>query len=41
MQPRVLTLEQAAGLKTRLDDWISKVGATSMILQPEQLVAIS
>ncbi len=41
VQPRVLTLEQAEGLKTRLDNWISKVGATSMILQPEQLAAIA
>jgi hypothetical protein len=41
VQPRVLTLEQAAGLKTRLDDWITKVKTTSLMLQPEQLQAIA
>ena len=41
VQPRVLTLEQAAGLKTRLDDWISKVTATANMLRPEQLAALA
>lgn len=41
VQPRVLTLEQAAGMKARLDDWISKVGTTSMILQEDQIAAIA
>lgn len=41
VQPRVLTLEQAAGMKARLDDWILKVGTTSMILQEDQIAAIA
>jgi hypothetical protein len=40
VQPRVLTLDQAAGLKTRLDGWIDKVTATSSILPDDQLNAI-
>ncbi|KAK9901657.1 hypothetical protein WJX75_006977 [Coccomyxa subellipsoidea] len=41
VQPRVLTLEQAAGMKARLDDWIAKVSTTSMILQEDQIAAIA
>ena len=41
VQPRVLTLEQAAGMKVRLDDWISKVSTTSLILQEDQIAAIA
>ena len=41
MQPRVLTLEQAAGMKARLDDWISKVASTSMILRDDHIAAIA
>lgn len=33
MQPRVLTLEQAAGMKARLDDWINKVTTTHTLLE--------
>ena len=40
VQPRVLTLDQASGLKTRLDGWIDKVTATSSILPDHQLNAI-
>ena len=40
VQPRVLTLDQAAGLKSRLDGWIDKVAATSTILPDEQLNGI-
>ena len=40
VQPRVLTLDQAAGLKSRLDGWIDKVTTTSSILPDEQLNAI-
>ena len=37
VQPRVLTLEQAAGLKARLDAWISKVGTAATTLEQQQL----
>ena len=40
VQPRVLTLDQASGLKSRLDGWIDKVTATSSILPDDQLNAI-
>ena len=40
VQPRVLTLDQASGLKFRLDGWIDKVTATSTILPDDQLNAI-
>ena len=40
VQPRVLTLDQASGLKSRLDGWIDKVTATSTILPDDQLNAI-
>jgi len=37
VQPRVLTLEQAGGLKSRLDAWISKVSAAALTLEEERL----
>ncbi len=37
VQPRVLTLEQAAGLKARLDVWITKVGTAATTLEQQQL----
>ena len=40
VQPRVLTLEQAAGLKTRLDAWISKVNVAALTLEEERLGAL-
>lgn len=40
VQPRVLTLDQASGLKSRLDGWIDKVTATSTILPDDELNAI-
>ena len=37
VQPRVLTLDQVGGLKTRLDAWISKVGSAALTLEEQQL----
>ncbi len=41
VQPRVLTLEQVGGLKTRLDAWISKVGTAAMTLEEQQLTVLA
>jgi 26S proteasome regulatory subunit N9 len=35
VQPRVLTLPQVAGLKGRLENWISKVNAAALTLEQE------
>ncbi|KAK9822645.1 hypothetical protein WJX81_003294 [Elliptochloris bilobata] len=40
VQPRVLTLEQAGGLKTRLDAWIGKVNKAASTLEEERLGAL-
>ena len=35
VQPRVLTMPQVSGVKDRLDGWISKVTASSTLLEDE------
>ena len=40
VQPRVLTLEQAGGLKARLGGWITKVNKASSTLEEQRLGAL-
>ena len=40
VQPRVLTLEQAAGLQARLGGWITKVNKASSTLEEQRLGAL-
>lgn len=37
VQPRALTRQQVAGLKDRLDTWISKVAAISSTLHQDSI----